>query len=33
VEAGQVQNFDASEHHMENLSAKPFEVIAVESKG
>ena len=31
--AGQVLHFDAFEHDPENLSDKPFEVIAVELKG
>jgi len=32
AEAGQVLHFDAFEHDPENLSDKPFEVIAVELK-
>jgi hypothetical protein len=33
AQAGQVLHFDASEHLVENLSAAPFEAIAVELKG
>jgi len=33
AKAGQVMHLDAFEHDAENLSQKPFEVIAVELKG